>query len=109
MPAVLGYRFTCVARLAVGTYSLHVRETDAHGTMYFYNHRPLRVLDSARVAGAIERAVRAQRGLMVRVNCPSPILQRPGLRFHCVARGAGILTVFRVTEQRGGFVRFVGQ
>ena len=94
----------------MGTYSLHVRETDAHGTMYFYNRRPLRVLDSGRVRRArIERAVRLQRRLKVRVSCPSPILQMAGLEFHCVARGAGVRTVFRVTEQRGGFVRFVGQ
>jgi len=109
VPVKARYRFTCVARLAVGTYPLHVVETDARGTMYFFNHRPLRVLNSAKVAAAIEHAVRMQRQLTVRVTCPSPILEQAGLVFRCVARGGGARTVFKVTEQRGGYVRFVGQ
>ena len=104
-----GYRFTCLAKLAVGSYPVEVVETNAHGGVRYSNGTPLRLLNSHTVELAIQRAVDAQRRLKATVACPSPILQRAGLVFTCTVRTRRGSSRFRVTEANSrGRVTFVG-
>jgi hypothetical protein len=104
-----GYRFTCLAALTVGAYPMYVVEK-AHGAATYYNHTPLRVLDSYTIERAIESAVRHQRHLKSTVTCPKAILQTAGLTFVCTATYKHGSTAFDVTESdSNGHVTFVGR
>jgi hypothetical protein len=104
-----GFRFTCLAKLAVGSYPVEVVETNSHGGVRFSNSTPLRLLNSHTVELAIQRAVHAQRRLKATVVCPAPILQKAGLVFTCTVRTKRGSSRFRVTEANSrGRVTFVG-
>jgi hypothetical protein len=105
-----GYRFTCLAALAVGAYPMYVLEQNTHGAVTFANRAPLRVLDSYTIERAIEDAIRHQKHLKARVVCPKPVLQAPALSFACTAAFKGGTTVFTVTEtDSNGHVTFMGR
>lgn len=101
-PEQTGYRFACMARLAVGTYRVTVRETDSNGTVSYTGAGPLRALDSASIERAIKAAMGRRRRGVVSVHCPSPVLQQSGLAFTCTARTrAGTTVRFTVREDDG--------
>ena len=101
-PEQSGFRFSCVAHLAVGAYTVAVLETDGHGAVRFIGAGPLRALDSAGIERAIRRAMGRGRRAAVTVHCPSPVLQRSGLRFTCAAhRRSGAILHFTVHEDDG--------
>jgi hypothetical protein len=105
-----GYRFTCSAALAVGAYPMHVVENNSHGAVSYSNLTPLRVLDSYTIERAIESAIRHQRHLKSKVECPKPILQTAALSFTCTATLRDGSNVFGVTETDSyGHVTFVGR
>jgi len=108
-PAKTGYRFTCVARLDVGTYPVVVAEVNARGGVRYSNNAPLRILDPRSVESAIQHAFLTQRHLKSTVVCPTTILQRRGVTFTCSAttrKGAGLFTVTEVDDS--GRVTFIG-
>lgn len=108
-PLKVGYRFTCVAMLAVGSYPVSVVETNAYGRVSYSSSAPLLVLDVDRVKEAIGLQIRKKLGLAARVSCPSPVLQRTGIVFKCAATTKRGTTSFTVTEINGyGRVTFVG-
>lgn len=101
-PEQAGYRFACTARLAVGTYRVTVRETDAKGALSYTGAGQLRALNSASIEHAIKAAMGRRRRDAVSVHCPSPVLQRSGLAFTCTARTrAGAIVRFTVKEDDG--------
>jgi hypothetical protein len=105
-----GYRFTCLAALAVGAYPMYVVEQNAHGAVTYVNRAPLRVLDSYTIERAIEHAIGRQKHLKARAICPNPVLQTPALSFTCKATFKGGSTLFSVTEtDASGDVKFVGR
>jgi len=109
-PEQSGYRFACTARLAVGAYIVAVVETNGHGAVSFTGRGTLRALDSASIERAIAAAMRHGRRSAASVHCPSPVLQRSGLAFTCIARTrAGTIVRFTVTQDDGnGRVTLVG-
>jgi type IV pilus biogenesis protein CpaD/CtpE len=108
VPRKSGFRFTCTARLDVGSYPINVVE-DANGGVTYSGDAPLRVLDSRTVELAIQHAILKQRHLAAVVSCPQEILQQKGLRFTCTARTGKGVAVFTVTELDGdGHLRSVG-
>jgi hypothetical protein len=108
-PRRAGYRFTCTAALDVGTYPVSVLEVNARGGVTYSNSAPLDVVDSSRVAKAIEDSIRSQRRLSAAVTCPATILEAKGLTFTCTAKTRKGTGAFRVTETNSyGHVTFVG-
>ena len=85
-PEQSGYRFACIARLAVGAYTIAVLETNSHGKVSYTGAGPLRALDIVSVEHAIAAAMRHLRRAPASVHCPSPVLERSGLAFTCTAR-----------------------
>lgn len=109
-PEQEGLTFTCKAMLTVGTYPITVTETDGSGHVRYGNQAALVALDTAKVASAIEASVLAQRGLHVRVTCPSNVLQQEGLTFTCTAKTGGKNYPFEVTETNSlGHVQYIGR
>jgi hypothetical protein len=110
--AKAGFKFTCIAALAVGAYPMYVvvKSTHGAGAFGYANGTPLRILNSYTIERAIEDAIRHQRHLGSTAVCPRPVLQSTGLKFTCVATlEKGGHTVFSVTEtDPNGHVRFVG-
>jgi len=105
-----GITFTCKAMLTVGTYPITVTETDGSGHVRYGNQVALVALDTTKVARAIKASVLAQRGLHVRVVCPSNVLQQKGLAFACTVKSAGKSYRFEVTETNDhGHVRYIGR
>jgi hypothetical protein len=109
--AKTGFRFTCLAALAVGDYPMYVVVKSPHGVFTYSNHNPLRVLNSYTIERAIEDAIKHQKHLKSTVTCPKPILQSTGLTFTCTAKlQKGGQTIFSVTEtDASGHVKFVGR
>ena len=107
IPRQKGHTFTCDAKLTVGSYPMYVTETDDSGHVRYSNGASLVVLDTAKVAGAIEAAVLSQRKLHAQVTCPARVLQKKGVYFTCIATAGGVSHPFRVLETDGsGHVRF---
>jgi hypothetical protein len=96
-----GLAFRCVAKLAVGSYLVNVVEISAKGAVRYSSDGPLRVLDSTAIEHAIAASIRRQRHLAATVDCPSPVLQRAGLAFVCVASTTRGSLRFTVTETDG--------
>lgn len=110
IPRQKGHTFTCNAKLTVGNYPMHVTETDDSGHVKYSNSAALVVLDTAKVAGAIEAAALSQRKLHAQVACPARVLQKKGVYFTCVATAGGVSHPFRVLETDGsGHVQFNGR
>jgi hypothetical protein len=109
-PAQAGFHFSCVAHLAVGAYTVAVLETDAHGRVAYSGAGPLRALDTGAVERAIVRAMGSGKRGAASVHCPSPVLQRSGVTFTCLAhRRSGALVRFAVREDDdSGRVTLVG-
>ena len=100
-PEQSGYRFACIARLAVGAYTVAVLETNAHGKVS-YTGGPLRALDIVSIEHAIAAAMGHGRRAPASVHCPSPVLQRSGLAFTCTARTrGGTIVRFTVSQDNG--------
>ena len=101
-PEQSGYRFACIARLAVGAYAVTVLETNSHGRVSYTGSGPLRALDIVSVEHAIAAAMGHGRRAPASVHCPSPVLQRSGLAFTCTARTRGGAVVrFTVSQDNG--------
>ena len=101
-PEQSGYRFECIARLAVGAYTVAVLETNSHGKVSYTGTGPLRALDIARIEHSIAAAMGRGRRAPASVHCPSPVLQRSGLAFTCTARTrAGTIVRFTVSQDNG--------
>jgi hypothetical protein len=67
------------------------------------------VLDTSKVAQAIQDSIRAERKLRARVVCPTGVPQQKGLRFACLAvleHGTTTFTVDQSDDQ--GHVTYVG-
>ena len=110
LPRKRGTAFTCLAHLAVGTYPVHVSETDSSGHVRYGSSAPLVILRIDRVQRAIERSILQQRRLRATVTCPSEVLQQAGIAFTCEAAVGGRRYPFSVTElDNGGHVRYVGE
>lgn len=110
LPQQRGRRFTCTAKLTVGSYPVYVTEVDNSGHVSYHDNAPLSMLDTHRVEASIATAIHAQRGLLARVKCPSEVLQRRGLAFTCTASTGGGRHPFAVTEiDDNGHVRYVGR
>ncbi len=106
-----GHRFTCTARLDVGTYPVTVTEVGDSGQVRFQDNAPLVGLDIADVQRSIAASVFSQRGKHATVSCPAEVLQRAGLKFACTAvvEGTSRSYAFVVSEVGGaGHVRYVG-
>jgi hypothetical protein len=97
-PLQSGYRFTCVAMLAVGDYPVSVVETNAYGRVSYSSSAPLLVLDVARVQTAIRLQIRKKLHLEAHVKCPKPVLQKTGIVFKCSATTKRGTMPFTVTE-----------
>lgn len=68
------------------------------------------VLNTAKIARAIESSALTQRGKHVRVVCPSGVTQRKGIAFQCTAYYGHSTTPFAVTELDGlGNVHYVAR
>lgn len=101
-PEQSGYRFACIARLAVGAYTVAVLETNSHGKVSYSGSGPLRALDIVSVEHAIAGAMGHGRRAPASVHCPSPVLQRSGLAFTCTARTrGGAIVRFTVSQDNG--------
>ncbi len=109
VPRRTGYAFTCTAAFTVGSYPVTATVTTAAGHVRYENPTPLAALDTAGVERAIHRSILASRRLASTVTCPTEVLQRAGLAFHCTAVVGGRSYPFAVTEIDGaGHVRYVG-
>jgi hypothetical protein len=110
VPRRRGYHFACTVHLEVGDYRVDAVVTTGKGTVRFTGLGPLGVLDTARVAQAIEASVRAQRHLSSHAICPSQVLQREGIQFGCAVALAGRGTYKVVVREvdDAGRVRFAG-
>ena len=99
-PEQSGYRFACIARLAVGAYTVAVLETNSHGRVSYTGTGPLRALDIVHIEHAIAAAMRHHgHRAPASVHCPSPVLQRSGLAFTCTARTrTGTIVRFTVSQ-----------
>ena len=101
-PEQSGYRFACIARLAVGAYTVAVLETNARGKVSYTGSGPLRALDILSIEHAIAAAIGHGRRAPASVRCPSPVLQRSGLGFTCTARTrSGTVVRFTVSQDDG--------
>jgi hypothetical protein len=110
VPRKSGYKFTCVAKLDVGTYPVTVVEVNTRGGVRYSNSTPLRVLDIRSVELAIQRAIRRERHRAAVVTCPAEVLQQKGLKFTCSAKTKGGVGIFTVTEtDNDAHVSFVGE
>jgi hypothetical protein len=108
-PMKSGYRFSCSAALDVGTYTLHVVELNAKGSVSYSNSTPLQTLNPHTVELAIQQAVRRKKHLHATVSCPKSILQAKGLTFRCTATTRLGTGPFVVTETNSaGHVSFKG-
>ena len=111
IPVEAGRRFSCVARLAAGSYRITAVERDGAGHVRYENSEPLLVLDTLRVEHSIEGSVVSQRHLQATVQCPSPVLRRAGVRFYCTAKVAGSTRPDRFVARvvaADGRVRYAG-
>ena len=110
VPRRAGFRFTCDARLEVGDYPIAVLVRSSRGEMRYGSPEPLVVLDTAKVAHAIEASVRAQRGRAAHARCPRQVLQRTGIVFSCAVSLAGSGRYAVVVRQidGAGRVRYAG-
>jgi hypothetical protein len=110
VPRRPGFRFACTAHLEVGDYPVEAVVTTSRGAVRYTGLGPLRVLDTARVAHAIEASVRTQRHLSGRASCPSQVLQRKGIQFSCAVTltGRGTYKVLVREVDDLGRVRFAG-
>jgi Domain of unknown function (DUF4333) len=109
LPRKQGFAFTCTAALDVGTYPVHVTETNGAGRVRYQNSAPLVALDIAQVQRAIRQSIGGQRHLSATVACPAEVIQRTGVKFTCVATVGKRRYPFAVTEVDGrGHVRYVG-
>jgi hypothetical protein len=110
VPQQQGRRFTCTARLTVGSYPVPVVEVDGRGHVDYGSRAPLTALDTRRIERSIAASVLARRGLHAVVGCPPEVLQKRGLTFTCQAHVGGRAYPFGVTEIDGdGHVRYVGR
>jgi hypothetical protein len=110
IPQQKGRKFTCEAKLTVGTYPMYVTETDGNGHVRYGNKAPLVALNTGKVQEAIQASILAQRNLTAQVRCPSGVLQQKGLKFRCTAKVAGKAYPFEVVETDGnGNVKYVGR
>lgn len=69
------------------------------------------LLDTTLVERDIEASIREQRGIEADVSCPAEIAQREGATFNCIAEVPGdeVGTLFVVTQEADGFVRYVAR
>lgn len=109
-PQQEGRKFTCEAKLTVGTYPIYVTETNRSGHVRYGNQAALIALNTSRVARAIEASVLGERHLHARVSCPSGVLQQKGLTFTCTAKVGHKSYPFKVSEiDSDGHVHYVGE
>jgi hypothetical protein len=72
--------------------------------------RSATILNTKKIAGAIEQSSLAQRGAHVQVSCPSGVHQQKGLVFSCIAVLGHSSTRFVVTElDASGRVRYAAR
>jgi hypothetical protein len=68
------------------------------------------ILDTGKVAQAIQDSIKAERKLKAKVVCPSQVPQQKGFKFACLAvlkHGSTTFTVDQTDDQ--GHVTYVGQ
>ena len=72
---------------------------------------PARMLNTKRVALAIEQSVQQQRNRKVSVTCPASVVQRKGVSFQCTATSKATgSTKFDVTQTNDqGFVTYAAR
>jgi hypothetical protein len=110
VPRRAGVRFTCIARLDVGSYPVPVEETNANGRVRYGNTAPLVILNIHKVQSAIAGSILSQRHLRAVVVCPAEVIQQAGVTFTCSATVSGARYPFAVSETNGhGHVRFEGE
>jgi hypothetical protein len=101
IPVAAHRRFRCVAE--VGSHNTPFLVTEGRsGHVTFVGIPPPAgpLIDSSRVAEAIERSILAQRHLRTTVRCPSDIPLQRGLAFVCIAMTlSGRTTDFLVRQQ----------
>lgn len=98
VPRRAGYRFTCLAKLNVGSYAVTVAELNARGNVSYTSSSPLRVIDTATIELAIRRALSRKRHVAASVTCPREVLQQKGLSFTCSAKTKHGVETFDVVE-----------
>lgn len=97
-------QFRCVAEVGTHNTPFLVTELDATGHVSYVGVSPLAtpLLDTAKVALAIEQSNTTVRAVRSKVQCPTDIPLQRGLAFACIATtSAGVMTVFDVEQVDG--------
>jgi hypothetical protein len=109
VPLAAHRQFRCVAEVGSRDTPFLVTERDASGHVAYVGVSPSRtqLLNTAKVAAAIQRSISSQRKVSTTVRCPSDIPMQRGLPFICTATSAnGRHTEFDVTQTAGGHVTY---
>lgn len=104
--------FLCVAEQGAHNTPFAVIERDGAGHVSYTGLDPSAapLLDTTRIALAIQQSIVAKRGLHARVSCPTDIPRQQGLTFVCAAGTGTRLTAFEVKQvDSDGHVTYAAQ